>query len=59
MMYSAGREMGYRKLALDVADGNPGAARLHRRFGFKATVKKVFSGAVFGFPDFHKMALTR
>ena len=57
MMYSAGREMGYRKLSLDVADSNPGAARLYRRLGFKATVKKVFSGAVSGFPDYHKMPL--
>ena len=52
------REMGYRKLALDVADNNPGAVKLYCRLGFQPTAQKVFSGAVSGFPEYHKMELT-
>ncbi len=48
---------GYRRLALDVADNNPRAAKLYSRLGFKKTGKKVFVGAVSGFPDYHKMEL--
>ena len=51
------RARGYRKLALDVADTNPGAEKLYRRIGFEVTGKKVFTGARTGFPDYKKMEL--
>ncbi len=51
------RDAGYRRLAFDVADNYPGALKLYRRLGFEVTGQKVFSGAVSGFPDYHKMEL--
>lgn len=51
------RAMGYRKIALDVADTNPRAEKLYRRIGFETTGKKVFTGARTGFPDYNKMEL--
>ena len=51
------RAAGYRKLALDVAENNPGALKLYRRLGFRVTGHKVFSGDVAGFPDYDKMEL--